>query len=244
MAVTGVLRRTKLDDVFPPFLYEAYRSTIKRSPRQELIDLEEVTLTELTGPGEALARVSAIDADLTLNAGTGSPPLGERIVVTGRILDEDGRPLPRTLVEIWQSNASGRYRHRSDQGSFPLDPNFIGVGRTVTDEDGRYRFLTVKPGRYPWVAQGPNVWRPAHIHFSVFGEGARSRLITQMYFPGDSLQLTDAIFSAVPAAARERLVSRFSPEKSISEFALGYEFDIVLRGGSATPFEEWREPVR
>jgi protocatechuate 3,4-dioxygenase beta subunit len=164
--------------------------------------------------------------------------LGERIIVTGRVTDEDGRPVPNTLIEIWQTNSAGRYIHERDQHPAPLDPNFTGAGRTVTGEEGRYRFVSIKPGAYPW-RNHPNAWRPAHIHFSLFGPSFLTRLVTQMYFPGDPLFPFDPIFNSIPdERARARLISRFDIETAVPEWALGFQFDIVLRGRSATPFEE------
>jgi protocatechuate 3,4-dioxygenase, beta subunit len=222
-------------EVFPPFLYEAYQSTRLRAPTLPLVDVP-LTLTELTGPGPAASRVLAEDADLTRNAGGGGEAIGQRIIVTGRVLDERGAPVPRTLVEVWQANAAGRYIHRRDQWPGPLDPSFLGIGRCLTDDDGAYRFLTVKPGAYPWKNH-PNAWRPAHIHFSLFGPWTGSRLVTQMYFQDDPLLPLDPIFQAVPAGARERLVSRYAHDVTEPEWALGYRFDLVLRGDQATPFE-------
>ena len=177
----------------------------------------------------------AADADLTMrHAGE---PLGERIIVTGRVLDSGGRPVPDTLVEIWQANAAGRYRHRVDQHPAPLDPNFDGAGRCLTDSEGRYRFVTIKPGAYPWHNH-PNAWRPAHIHFSLFGRAFTQRLITQMYFPGDPLFAQDPIFNSVPdPAARQRMICRFDLSITQPEWALGYEWDIVLRGPAGCVFE-------
>jgi protocatechuate 3,4-dioxygenase beta subunit len=176
------------------------------------------------------------DSDLTLqHAGE---PLGERILVHGRVLDEYGRPVRGALVEVWQANAAGRYRHKVDQHNAPLDPNFSGGGRIITEDDGRYSFRTIKPGAYPW-GNHFNAWRPAHIHFSLFGAGILSRLVTQMYFPGDPLQPLDPIFNSIAdARARERLISRFDYDKTEPAFALAYEFNIVLRGDLDTPFEE------
>ncbi|MEI8144619.1 MAG: protocatechuate 3,4-dioxygenase subunit beta [Alphaproteobacteria bacterium] len=219
----------------PPHLSPAYASTVKRAPSQPLIAMP-ATMTELTGPvfGEGLVR--AEDADLTLQHS--GEPLGERIIVTGRVLDEDGRPVPHALVEIWQANAAGRYVHTLDQHPAPLDPNFTGAGRAVTNAEGRYRFTTVKPGAYPW-RNHHNAWRPAHIHFSLFGAGLLSRLVTQMYFPGDPLFPFDPIFNGIPEeAARQRLISRFDLDTTMPEWALGYQFDIVLRGREATPKED------
>ena len=213
----------------PPYLHEAYRGTIKRAPRRPLIPLQQ-TVSEVTGrefrPGTPLT-------DLT-RAGKGEA-LGQRIIVTGRLLDGDGRPIPRSLVEVWQCNAAGRYLHPDDQHDAPLDPNFTGCGRAWTDDRGEYRFLTVKPGAYPW-RNTHNAWRPAHIHFSLFGNALATRLITQMYFPGDPLLATDSIFNSVPdEAARRRLICDYDSNLSEAEFALGYRFDIVLRGRQSTP---------
>lgn len=215
-----------------------YRSTLKRAPSQPLILLPH-TLSETTGPVFGHVAVSEIDSDLT-RAHAGEP-LGERIIVTGRVLDEDGRPVPNTLIEIWQANAAGRYVHVRDQHPAPLDPNFTGAGRAVTDADGRYRFVTIKPGAYPW-RNHHNAWRPAHIHFSLFGPSFLSRVITQMYFPGDPLFRFDPIFQSITdERARNRLVSRFDIEATEPEWALAYQFDIVLRGRDATPTEEPHE---
>jgi protocatechuate 3,4-dioxygenase beta subunit len=221
-------------EIFPPFLYEAYRSTIRRAPRHALIDVP-LTLSELTGPGPAISAVTPEDSDLTRNAGTGGEAIGQRIIVTGRVLDEGGAPVPRTLVEVWQCNAAGRYIHETDQHPAPLDPNFTGAGRVVTDDRGHYRFTTVKPGAYPW-RNHHNAWRPAHIHLSLFGPSFLTRLVTQMYFPGDPLFPFDPIYSSVTdAKARERMVCRFDLDTTEPEWALGYIFDIVLRGPAATP---------
>lgn len=212
-----------------------YKSTLKRAPSQPLILLPH-TLSETTGPVFGHVAVAAGDSDLTRqHAGE---PLGERIIVTGRVLDEDGRPVPHTLIEIWQANAAGRYVHVRDQHPAPLDPNFTGAGRTVTDAEGRYRFVTVKPGAYPW-RNHHNAWRPAHIHFSLFGPSFLSRVITQMYFPGDPLFAYDPIFQSITdERARNRLISRFDIETTEPEWALAYQFDIVLRGRDATPVED------
>lgn len=212
-----------------------YKSTLKRAPSQPLILLPH-TLSETTGPVFGHVAVQESDSDLTRqHAGE---PLGERIIVSGRVLDEDGRPVPHTLIEIWQANAAGRYVHVRDQHPAPLDPNFSGAGRVVTDAEGRYRFTTVKPGAYPW-RNHHNAWRPAHIHFSLFGPSFLSRVITQMYFPGDPLFPFDPIFQTITdEKARERLISRFDLATTEPEWALGYQFDIVLRGRDATPLEE------
>jgi protocatechuate 3,4-dioxygenase, beta subunit len=219
---------------FPPYLFEGYRSTSKRSPRKPLVIIPH-TLSELTGPVYGHEVVHPGDEDLTKqHAGE---PLGERIVVHGRVLDEDGRPVPDTLVEIWQANAAGRYIHVVDQHPAPLDPNFTGAGRTATDAEGRYKFVTVKPGAYPWGNHG-NAWRPAHIHFSLFGSSFLSRLVTQMYFPGDPLFEFDPIYGSVSdPKARARMVSSFDLDNTVPNWALAYRFDIVLRGRNQTPME-------
>jgi protocatechuate 3,4-dioxygenase, beta subunit len=223
-------------EVFPPYLYEAYQSTRRRAPLLQLIDVP-LTLSELTGPGPAISAITAEDADLTRNAGTGGEAIGQRIIVTGRVLDDQGTPVPNTLLEIWQANASGRYLHKRDQWPGPLDPNFLGMGRCLTNEEGVYRFLTIRPGAYPWKNH-PNAWRPAHIHFSVFGPSSLSRLVTQMYFPDDPLHQLDPILSALPTeAARESLVAAYAHDVTEEEWALGYRWNIVVRGPHATPFE-------
>lgn len=219
----------------PDYLYPRYRSTVKRAPTRPLVLLPH-TLSEVTGPVFGHENIDPSDADLT--AQHAGEPLGERIIVTGRVLDENGRPVPRALVEVWQANASGRYRHAVDNHDAPLDPNFTGCGRVLTDTEGRYRFKTIKPGAYPW-RNHHNGWRPAHIHFSLFGSGLMQRLVTQMYFPGDPLMPFDPMFTSVPdEKARMRLVSEFDWENTVPEYALGYRFDIVLRGRDATPMEK------
>ena len=219
----------------PPYLHEPYRSTVLRAPTRPLIPLRQ-TLSEITGPVYGHDSVSEIDADLTRNGARNGEPLGERIVVAGRVLDEDDRPVPDTLIEIWQANAAGRYIDRGDQHDAPLDPNFFGGGRTVTDQAGRYRFVTIKPGAYPW-GNHPNAWRPNHIHFSLFGPSMATRLVTQMYFPGDPLLALDPIYNSTPdPAARERMVSELTIELG-GHRAVGFTFDIVLRGRMATPME-------
>ncbi|MDI3341481.1 MAG: protocatechuate 3,4-dioxygenase subunit beta [Sphaerobacter sp.] len=229
-------------EVFPPYLYAAYRASNRRSPNLPLIEVP-LTLSELTGPGPAISEVTPEDADLTRNAGTGGEAIGQRIIVTGRVLDEHGRPVPNTLVEIWQANAAGRYLHRNDHWPAPLDPNFLGIGRCLTDEHGVYRFLSIRPGAYPW-RNHPNAWRPSHIHFSLFGPSLASRLITQMYFPDDPLHALDPIMNAVPEPARSRLIATYAHDVTEPEWALGYRWDIVLRGPQATPFEEPEGEVR
>lgn len=219
----------------PPYLFADYKSTVLRGPTKPLVPLAQ-SLSEVTGPIYSHESVDPLDSDLTLNARKNGEPLGERIIVTGRVLDEDARPIPNALVEIWQCNAAGRYHHDADRHDAPLDPNFLGAGRCVTDDDGRYSFRTIKPGAYPWKNH-PNAWRPNHIHFSLFGPSLATRLITQMYFPGDPLLTLDPIFNSSPEGARERLVADFSLDATEPEFALGYVFDIVLRGRAATPME-------
>jgi protocatechuate 3,4-dioxygenase beta subunit len=218
----------------PPMLYPPYESTRKRSPQQPLIYLPH-TISEITGPVYGHGEIAETDNDLTRQHP--GEPLGERIIVTGRVLDDGGRPVPNALIEIWQANAAGRYAHIGDQHPAPLDPNFTGAGRMLTDEQGAYRFVSIKPGAYPWFNHH-NAWRPAHIHFSVFGRAFLSRLVTQMYFPGDPLFAHDPIYQSIPdEKARARMVSRFDLETTQPQWALGYKFDIVVRGPEATPFE-------
>lgn len=219
----------------PPYLYPDYKSTGLRAPTQPLVPLDQ-DLPETTGPSFPADLLVPLDADLTRNSLRNGEPLGERIVVAGRVLDEDGRPVTNTLVEIWQANAAGRYVHSTDQHDAPLDPNFLGAGRAVTDAEGGYRFLTVKPGAYPW-GNHANAWRPNHIHFSLAGPGFAARLVTQMYFPGDPLLAHDPIFQGTPAGARDRLIADFTFDLTQPNYALGYRFDIVLRGRAATPME-------
>lgn len=219
----------------PPFLAADYKSTALRAPTKPLIPVP-ATLSELTGPVYGHDAVGELDHDMTRNAARDGEPLGERIIVEGRVLDEDGRPEANALVELWQANAAGRYVHTADQHDAPLDPHFFGGGRCMTDSEGRYRFVTIKPGAYPW-GNHTNAWRPAHIHFSLTGASFASRLITQMYFPGDPLLELDPIFQATPAAARDLLVSRFSLDVTKEAYAIGYGFDITLRGRNQTPTE-------
>jgi protocatechuate 3,4-dioxygenase beta subunit len=219
----------------PPYLHPDYRSTVRRAPSRELIRLPEEWFHRIPGPAFGRVPVRPEDADLTRqHAGE---PLGERIAVSGRVLDSDGRPVRDTLVEIWQANAAGRYVDPADDHPAPLDPNFTGAGRCLTDAEGRYRFVTVKPGAYPWLNH-PNAWRPAHIHFSLFGRSFSQRLVTQMFFPGDPLQAFDPVLNSIAdARGRALLVAGFDWETTTPQWALGYRWDVVLRGRDATPFE-------
>jgi len=221
-------------DADPAYLSPDYVGTRLRSPRKPLLLLPD-RLSDLTGPAFGTGDVRETDSDLT-KQGEGEP-IGERIIVSGRVVGSDGRPLRSTLIEIWQANAAGRYAHKVDQHPAPLDPNFTGGGRVLTDGDGRYRFVTIKPGSYPW-RNHHNAWRPAHIHLSLFGQAFSERLVTQMYFPGDPLFAYDPIYQSVrdPAAAA-RMVSSFDLESTKPEWALAYKFDIVLGGARATPLE-------
>lgn len=219
----------------PEYLYPAYVSTRKRAPTRPLVLLPH-TLSEVTGPLFGHEQVRAEESDLTRQHE--GAPLGSRIIIAGRVLDDNGRAVPETLIEIWQCNAAGRYRHKNDTHDAPLDPNFSGAGRVLTDRDGNYRFVTIKPGAYPW-RNHPNAWRPAHIHFSLFGHAFVTRLVTQMYFPGDPLLPHDPIFNGIAnEKSRNRLVADFDWDVTVPEHALGYRFDIVLRGRDATPMEK------
>jgi protocatechuate 3,4-dioxygenase, beta subunit len=226
--------RVDLSGSQPPLLYPPYRSTTRRAPTRPLIHLPD-TLSDLNVPVYGWWPIGETDNDLTRqHAGD---PQGQRIIVAGRLLHEDARPVSGALIEIWQTNAAGRYRHAKDNHPAPLDPYFSGAGRTITDAEGRYEFTTIKPGAYPW-RNHDNAWRPAHIHFSVFGTSFRTRLVTQMYFPDDPLFSYDPVLQSIPdERARQRLVSRFSLELTRPEWALGYAFDIVVRGDDGTPFE-------
>ena len=218
----------------PPNDHHDYVGTRLRAPQQPLVILPG-TETELTGPAYGASAVEPFDADLTRqHAGE---PLGQRIVLEGRVLGSDGKPLSGQLIEIWQANAAGRYHHSVDTHDAPLDPNFSGAGRCLTDDDGRYRFVTIRPGIYPW-GNHPNAWRPAHIHFSLFGRAFTERLVTQMYFPDDPLFPFDPIFNSVrDERARERLVSEFDMTLTEPDWALGFRWDIVVGGREATPLE-------
>jgi protocatechuate 3,4-dioxygenase, beta subunit len=219
----------------PDHLHRPYVSSIKRAPSKPLVYLPH-TISEVTGPSFDSSMVDVKACDLTRQEP--GEPLGERIIVSGRVLDENGRPVAHDLVEIWQANAAGRYRHAVDQHNAPLDPNFEGSGHTITDEHGHFRFITIRPGSYPW-RNHYNAWRPAHIHFSLFGPAFATRLITQMYFPGDPLLPFDPIFNCTTdEKARNRLISAFDWETTVCEHALGFKFDIILSGRHATPWEK------
>ena len=221
--------------IHPPMISPDYKSTVLRNPTKPLIPVpEELADLEMPVYGEAI--IGELDNDLTKNAIVNGEPIGERIAVHGKVMDESGRGIPNVLLEVWQCNSSGRYIHKLDRHDAPLDPNFLGAGRMMTDENGKYHFYTIKPGAYPW-GNHRNAWRPAHIHFSLFGRQIGTRLITQMYFPGDPLFEYDPIFNAVPKHAQDLLVSKFNLKYTEPEFALGYEFNIVLRGKDLTPFE-------
>lgn len=222
-------------DVHPPYEASEYKSTILRAPSKPLL-ITKKTLSELSSPVFKDFELGVLDNDLTKNAIKDGNPIGERIVVSGKVTNELGQPIPNTLMEIWQANAAGRYVHKLDQHNAPLDPNFLGAGRCMTDADGNYKFYTIKPGAYPW-GNHPNAWRPNHIHFSLFGGDISSRLITQMYFPKDPLLEFDPIYNAIPKKGRELLISSFDLSITEPDFALGYRFDIVLRGHNATLFE-------
>jgi protocatechuate 3,4-dioxygenase beta subunit len=218
----------------PPNDTPSYGSTRLRHPKQPPLRIPQ-SVTETTGPHFAASRFAPI-ADLSMV--TGKPAIGERIIVRGRVTDEADRPVPNTMIEIWQANAAGRYDHPGDQHDAPLDPSFHGEGRVFTDAEGWYQFVSIKPGSYPW-GNHPNAWRPNHIHYSLFGTGFGQRLITQMYFPGDPLLALDPIYLAIPdPAARERLIAAFDLDITAPHRALGYRFDFVLRGRNATPTEQ------
>ena len=222
-------------NVHPPHLYPEYKSTILRSPTRPLMIVKEY-LEDVTLPAFGESAIGKLDNDLTKNARKNGEPIGERIKVTGKVTDEYGRLLSNVLIEIWQANSAGRYIHKAEIHDAPLDPNFLGAGRMLTDYEGRYMFYTIKPGAYPW-GNHYNAWRPNHIHFSVMGHQIGQRLVTQMYFPGDPLFEFDPIFQAVPKHARELLIATFDMSRTDPEFALAYEFNIVLNGKSKTPFE-------
>jgi protocatechuate 3,4-dioxygenase beta subunit len=222
--------------IHPPYLHPPYRSTVDRAPLRPLIPLPQ-TLSELTGPVYGPDAVQPLDNDLTRNAARNGEPLGERILVVGRVLDDAGRPVPNALIEVWQANAAGRYIHVNDRHDAPLDPNFTGAGRCLTNQNGEYQFTSIRPGAYPW-RNHDNAWRPSHIHFSICGVNFLQRLVTQMYFPGDPLLPLDPIFMGIPDdRARQRLIARYDHSLTIPEWALGYRFDIVVCGPRQTPLE-------
>jgi protocatechuate 3,4-dioxygenase beta subunit len=224
-------------DAHPPLDYPPYKSTALRHPERPLVYLPQ-SVTEVTGPRLGESELGVLDNDLTRQHE--AEPIGERIVVSGRVFDTEGKPLAGTLVEIWQANAAGRYLHRWDRWPAPLDPNFSGAGRCLTDPEGRYQFTTIKPGPYPW-GNHYNAWRPAHIHFSLMGRAFAQRLVTQMYFPGDPFFEYDPIFNSVcDAGARQRMIASFEIHDTVPNWAAGYQFDIYLRGPGQTPFEEAR----
>ncbi len=220
--------------IHPPHTTEDYRSSHARHPKEPLVIIPQ-TLSELTGPVDPYGHLSALDSDLTRQHA--ADPIGQRITLQGRVLDEDGRPVPQTLVEVWQANAAGRYTHAKDNNRAPLDPHFSGAGRTLTDAEGRWRFVTIMPGAYPWPNHH-NAWRPRHVHFSLFGPNFLTRLITQMYFPGDPLHALDPVLNSVPdPRGRERLICEFDINLTEPDCALGFSWNIVLRGRHATPME-------
>lgn len=224
-------------DIHPPALTPGYKTSVARSPRYSLISLQN-TVSEITGPVFDQNDIDAGDNDLLTNyARPGESPIGERIILYGRVLDENAKPVPNTLVEIWQANAGGRYRHKMDTYLAPIDPNFGGCGRTLTDEDGSFHFRTVKPGAYPWRNHANN-WRPAHIHVSIFGTGFAQRLVTQCYFEGDPLIPLCPIVNTIPDPdAVEQLVAKLDLNATIPLDTVAYKFDIVLRGRRSTLFE-------
>jgi protocatechuate 3,4-dioxygenase beta subunit len=235
MSEPKISARSNVQGTQPPLLYPYYRSTVRRAPSMPLVRLPE-RLSDLNVPVHGWWPIGETDNDLTRQHA--EEPQGQRIIISGRVLDESGRPVPGALIEMWQANAAGRYHHLNDGHPAPLDPHFTGAGRTTTDGDGAYQFTTIKPGAYPW-RNHDNAWRPAHIHFSLFGSTFLTRLVTQMYFPDDPLLPYDPMFQSVrDERARLRLVSRFDLALTRPEWALGFSFDIVLRGPDATPFEE------
>ena len=233
--MTGIVASDREDAGAPPSLVPDYRSTVLRSPRQPLVRIP-ATLTETSGPTGQWERLMVGPAGIDMTTQHPEPPQGQRIVVSGRVLDDRGRPVPNTVIEIWQANAAGRYVHSADTWDAPLDPNFTGAGRVVTDAEGRYRYVTIRPGAYPW-GNHKNAWRPGHIHLSLLGPAFATRLVTQMYFPDDPLIEIDPIANAVPMPYRQRMVGRFDIDTTVPAWVLGYLFDIVLKGRDETPFE-------
>lgn len=227
---------SKDTDSHPPIIHPPYKSSTTRSPSKEPIIVPQ-TITETTGPQFDQRSLSENSNDLTKNGRINGEPIGERLIIAGRVLDENGAPVSKSMVEIWQANAAGRYVDRQDEHNAPIDPNFLGSGRTLTDKNGWYRFTTIRPGAYPW-GNHPNAWRPQHIHFSLFGPNIMTRLVTQMYFEGDPLIAFDPIYQGPPEARRNRMVANFSMELTEEFYALAYRWDIVLRGPNATLFED------
>ena len=234
-AIESDYHRGGLEETQPRLDYSPYRSSLLRHPTKDLAHADPEGV-ELWAPCFGERDIAALESDLTIQHG--GEPIGERIVVTGRVVDGDGRPVRRQLVEIWQANAAGRYVHKRDQHPAPLDPNFTGVGRCLTDDDGTYRFTTIKPGPYPWKNHH-NAWRPAHIHFSLFGTDFTQRMITQVYFPGDPLFALDPIYQSITdQKARDRLVAAYDHTVTTHEWATGYRWDVVLTGSASTPFDK------
>lgn len=228
--------RARNREIHPPALSPGYKTSVARSPRLPPISLQQ-SLSEITGPVFGHDMLRPLDNDLLLNARVDQDPVGERIIVHGRVLDENGRPVPEALIEVWQANAGGRYRHVRDDYVAALDPNFTGCGRTLSDEEGCYRFRTIKPGPYPWRNR-INDWRPAHIHFSLFGPAFVTRLVTQLYFEGDPLLRHCPIYRSIPdEGARQRLVATLDLDEAVPLDTLAYRFDVVLRGRRQTPIE-------
>jgi protocatechuate 3,4-dioxygenase beta subunit len=228
--------RARNREIHPPAYYPDYKTSVARSPRLPLVALQQ-SLSEITGPVFGHEMLDSLDNDLLLNGRVDQDPVGERLLVHGRVLDENARPVPGALVEVWQANAGGRYRHVNDHYVAAIDPNFIGCGRTITDDDGSYRFRTIKPGPYPWRNR-LNDWRPAHIHFSIFGQAFVTRLVTQLYFEGDPLLRYCPIYRSIPdQGARDRLVAQLDLDETIPLDTIAYRFDIVLRGRRQTPIE-------
>jgi len=227
-------------DWHPPAFTPQYKTSVLRSPQQALLSLEN-TVSEMTGPVFGHDKIGQLDNDLIRNYAKTGDPIGPRIIVYGRVLDENARPVPGALVEVWQANAGGRYRHKKETYLAPVDPNFGGCGRMITDEEGRYWFRTIRPGPYPWP-NGVNDWRPAHIHFSIFGHAFAQRLITQMYFEGDPMIWQCPIVSTIPdKAGIEQLVAALDRQNTLPMDSLAYKFDIVLRGRRSTMFENRME---
>ncbi len=224
-----------IESFHPPRLYPDYKSTVLRAPHRPLILVPGI-FDDAYGPVFGESEVGPDDHDLTKNGRRDGEPLGERMIVHGKVMDLNGKGIPNTLVELWQANSAGRYIHKVDQHDAPLDPNFLGAGRCLTDQEGCYLFYTIKPGAYPW-GNHYNAWRPQHLHFSVFGRNISSRLVTQMYFPGDPLLLYDPIYESAPETTRHLMVADFDLDRTEPMFALGYKFDIVLNGRNESRFE-------